>query len=32
MNTTTKVGPSKYGKKIKDTAKKQGSEFATIAG
>ena len=27
MNTATKVGTSKYGKKI-DTTKKQGSKFA----
>ena len=32
MNTATKVGTSKYGKKIIDTTKKQGSEFAKIAG
>ena len=28
MNTATKVGTSKYDKKITDTTKKQGSEFA----
>ena len=33
MNTATKVGTSKYGKKIIGaTKKKQGSEFAKIAG
>ena len=32
MNTATKVGISKYGKKIIDTTEKQGSEFAKIAG
>ena len=32
MNTATKVGTSKYGKKIIDTTKKQGSEFAKTAG
>ena len=32
MNTATKVGISKYGRKIVDTIKKQGSEFAKIAG
>ena len=32
MNTATNVGTSKYGKKIMDTTKNQGSEFAKIAG
>ena len=32
MNTATKVATSKYGKKIIDTTKKQGSKFAKIAG
>ena len=32
MNTATKVGTSKYSKKIIDTTKKQGSEFAKNAG
>ena len=32
MNTATKVGTSKYGKKKVDTTKKQGSEFAKAAG
>ena len=32
MNTATKVGTSKSGKKIIDTTKKQGSEFAKTAG
>ena len=32
MKTATKVGTSKYGKKIVDTTKKQGSEFAKTAG
>ena len=33
MNTATKVGTSKYGKKIIDTTKKkQGSEIAKTAG
>ena len=32
MNTATKVGTSKYGEKIIDTTKKQGSEFAKTAG
>ena len=32
MNTATKVGTSNYGKKIVDKTKKQGSEFAKIAG
>ena len=32
MNTATKVGTSKYGKKRIDTTKKQGSEFAKTAG
>ena len=32
MNTAAKVGTSKYGKKIIDTTKKQGSEFAKTAG
>ena len=32
MNTVTKVETSRYGKKIMDTTKKQGSEFAKIAG
>ena len=32
MNTATKVRTSKYGKKIIDTTKKQGSEFARTAG
>ena len=32
MNAATKVGTSKYGKKIIDTTKKQGSEFAKTAG
>ena len=31
MNTATKVGTSKSGKKIIDTTKKQGSEFAKTA-
>ena len=31
MNAVTKVGTSKYGKKIMDITKKQGSEFAKIA-
>ena len=31
MNTATKIGTSKYGKKIIDTTKKQGSEFAKTA-
>ena len=31
MNTATKVGTSKYGKKIIDTTRKQGSEFAKTA-
>ena len=32
MNTATKVGTSKYGKKIIETTKKQGGEFAKTAG
>ena len=32
MNTATKVGTSKYGKKIIDATKKQGSEFSKTAG
>ena len=32
MNTATKVGTSKCGKKIIDTTKNQGSEFAKTAG
>ena len=32
MNTATKVGTSKYGKRIIDTTKNQGSEFAKTAG
>ena len=32
MNTATKVGTSKYGKRIIDTTKDQGSEFARTAG
>ena len=32
INTVTKVETSRYGKKIMDTTKKQGSEFAKIAG
>ena len=32
MNTAKKVGTSKYGKKIIDKTKKQGSEFAETAG
>ena len=32
MNTATKVGISKYSKKIIDTTRKQGSEFAKTAG
>ena len=32
MNTATKVGTSKYGKKITDTTKKEGTDFAKIAG
>ena len=32
MNTATKVGTSKYGKKIIDTIKKHGSEFSKTAG
>ena len=32
MNTATKVGTSKYGKKIIDTTKNQGSELAKTAG
>ena len=32
MNTASKVGTSKYGQKIFDTTKTQGSEFAKIAG
>ena len=31
MNTATKIGTSKYGKKIIDTTKKQGSGFAKTA-
>ena len=31
INTATKVGTSKCGKKMMDTTKKQGSEFAKIA-
>ena len=30
--TATKVGTSKYGQKIIDTTKKQGSEFAKTSG
>ena len=32
MNTATNVGTSKYGKKIIDKTKKEGSEFAKTAG
>ena len=32
MDTATKEGTSTYGKKIIDTTKKQGSEFAKTAG
>ena len=32
MNTPTEVGTIKYGKKIIDATKKQGSEFAKTAG
>ena len=32
MNTATKVGISKYSKKIIDKTKKQGSEFSKTAG
>ena len=32
MNTATKVGTSKFGKKIIDTTKDQGSEFSRTAG
>ena len=32
LNTVTKVGTSKYGQKIMDKTKKQGSEFAKLAG
>ena len=32
MDTATKVGTSKYGQKIIDTTKKQGSRFAKTAG
>ena len=32
MNTATKVGTNKYGKKIINTIKKQGSEFAKTVG
>ena len=32
MNTAKKVETSKYGKKIIDATKKQGSEFAKTAG
>ena len=32
MNTSTKVGISKYGKEVIDTTKKQGSEFTKTAG
>ena len=32
LDTVTKVGTSKYSKKIIDTTKKQGSEFAKTAG
>ena len=32
MNTATKLGTSKYGKKITDTTKQQESEFAKTAG
>ena len=32
MDTATKVGTSKYGKKIIDTTKKPGSEFAKTTG
>ena len=32
MNTATKVGTSKYGKKIIDATKRQGSEFAKTSG
>ena len=32
MDTATKVGTSKYGKKIIDTTKKQGSDFVKTAG
>ena len=32
MDTEAKLGTSKYGKKLTDTTKKQGSEFAKTAG
>ena len=32
MNTATKVGTIKYGKRIINTTKNQGSEFAKTAG
>ena len=32
INTPIKVGTSKYSRKIIDTTKKQGSEFAKTAG
>ena len=32
MNTATKVGTSKYSKKIIDTTKKQGNEYSKPAG
>ena len=32
MDTVTKVGTSKYGKKVINPTKKQGSEFAKTAG
>ena len=32
MNTATKVGTSKYGKKIINTTKKERTNFAKIAG
>ena len=32
MNTATKVRTSKYGKKITDTTKREGTNFAKIAG
>ena len=32
MNTATKVGTSIYDKKIIDTTKKKGTNFAKIAG
>ena len=32
MNTATKVGTNKYCKKVVDTTKKEGTNFAKIAG